>query len=108
MMNGTIIKGIGGFYYVDTGGAVYECRARGLFRLEENSPLVGDLVEFFPRKRKLKRLRDRDPRAEEQDASPPVANVDQFALVVAASVPKPDLLLRQAAFAIRPFPAFPP
>jgi len=93
MMNGTIIKGIGGFYYVDTGEAVYECRARGLFRLEENSPLVGDDVEFLPEEGKLKGyvtgIRERKSRM----LRPPVANVDQFALVVAASVPKPDLLL---------------
>jgi ribosome biogenesis GTPase len=92
-MNGTIIKGIGGFYYVDTGESVYECRARGLFRLEQDSPIVGDYVEFLPEEGKLKgyitAIRERTSRM----LRPPVANVDLFALVVAASAPKPDLLL---------------
>ena len=41
---GIIVKGIGGFYYVDTGDGGYECRARGRFRLEGTCPLVGDRV----------------------------------------------------------------
>ena len=48
-MQGKIIKGIGGFYYVDVAGAdggVYECRARGIFRKEKRKPLVGDDVEI--------------------------------------------------------------
>ena len=46
-MQGRIIKGVGGFYYVDTGnGAVYECRAKGIFRKEKLKPLVGDYVEI--------------------------------------------------------------
>ena len=35
MIPGIITKGIGGFYYVDTGEKLYECRARGLFRLKK-------------------------------------------------------------------------
>lgn len=92
-MNGTIIKGIGGFYYVDTGEAVYECRARGLFRLEQNIPLVGDNVEFLPEEGKLKGYITDIRERKSKMLRPPVANVDQFALVVAASAPKPDLLL---------------
>ena len=38
MLKGTIIKGIGGFYYVDTEKGVYECRARGIFRKEGIKP----------------------------------------------------------------------
>ena len=41
---GVIVKGIGGFYYVDTGEEIIECRARGLFRLKNIIPMVGDKV----------------------------------------------------------------
>lgn len=47
-MEGTIIKALSGFYYVDSGGKIYECRARGKFRLDGTSPLVGDRVSFDP------------------------------------------------------------
>ncbi len=43
-INGKIIKGIGGFYYVDTEAGLYECKARGKFRLDGITPLVGDNV----------------------------------------------------------------
>ena len=44
MLNGRIMKGIGGFYYVDTEQGLYECRARGIFRKNKQTPLVGDRV----------------------------------------------------------------
>ena len=46
MVSGTIVKGIGGFYYVDTGQNIYECRARGKFRKDNIVPLVGDIVDI--------------------------------------------------------------
>lgn len=45
-MEGIIIKALSGFYYVAAQGNVYECRARGKFRLDGTSPLVGDAVSF--------------------------------------------------------------
>ena len=46
-MNGIIIKGIAGFYYVDAvESGIYECKAKGLFRKEKIKPLVGDNVEI--------------------------------------------------------------
>lgn len=45
-MQGIIVKGIAGFYYVKVNDKVYECKARGKFRHNELSPLVGDKVEF--------------------------------------------------------------
>ena len=46
-MQGRIIKGIGGFYYVaSAGGNIYECRAKGIFRKEKMKPLVGDYGEI--------------------------------------------------------------
>ena len=42
-MQGKIVKGIAGFYYVDViGSGVYECKAKGIFRKEKKKPLVGD------------------------------------------------------------------
>ena len=45
MAEGMILKALSGFYYVDTGSEVLTCRARGKFRKEGISPLVGDRVE---------------------------------------------------------------
>ena len=44
MQNGIIIKGIGGFYYVDVGDKIVECKARGNFRNKKITPCVGDRV----------------------------------------------------------------
>ena len=44
--NGIILKGIGGFYYVEAAGAVYECKARGVFRKKRITPLAGDRVQI--------------------------------------------------------------
>ena len=46
MLEGVILKGIGGFYYIDTERGVYECRARGIFRKEGIRPTVGDAVRI--------------------------------------------------------------
>ena len=43
---GIIIKGIGGFYYVEVANATYECKARGIFRKNRITPLVGDTVDI--------------------------------------------------------------
>ena len=45
---GLIVKATGGFYYVDAAGVLYECRARGVFRKQGVSPLVGDRVTVEP------------------------------------------------------------
>lgn len=45
-MDGRILKGISGFYYVDTKEGVVECKARGKFRKTIGKPIVGDLVEL--------------------------------------------------------------
>lgn len=93
-MQGKIVKGIAGFYYVECDGEVYECKARGIFRNRSEKPLVGDFVEFvklegqegkgnveaiLPRHSKLIR--------------PEVANVDQALVVFASIDPAPDIHL---------------
>src|SRR5690554_2898173 len=89
MIEGIIIKGVGGFYYVKTEEDIIECRARGVFREENLTPLIGDRVlirisqedntgyieKILPRKSQLIR--------------PPVANVTQVIIVM--SIKKPDI-----------------
>ena len=41
---GLIIKGIGGFYYVEAAEDIYECKAKGIFRKEKITPVAGDRV----------------------------------------------------------------
>ena len=46
-MQGKILKGISGFYYVHVAGSgIYECRAKGIFRRQNIKPLTGDLAEI--------------------------------------------------------------
>ncbi len=100
---GTIVKGIGGFYYVEAADQIYECKARGVFRKERITPLVGDQViitlsgddsynsidEILERKNFLRR--------------PPVANIDQLIIVVASCEPNPNALVidRLTAMAVK-------
>ena len=91
-LQGTIIKGIGGFYYVEADGEIYECKARGIFRKEKITPLVGDLVQItvgdnnrnsidgiFERRNYFNR--------------PPIANVDNLVIVSSTCEPKPNTLI---------------
>ena len=98
-LHGTIIKGIGGFYYVEAADEIYECKARGVFRKEKLSPLVGDKVtisinenaentidEIMPRKNALTR--------------PPVVNIDNLIIVVSTVEPKPSTLVIDKLIAV--------
>ena len=91
---GIILKGVGGFYYVKTSNGIYECKARGIFRKKEITPLPGDKViigsiseqymsgnieEILERQSILVR--------------PAVANVDKIVLTLASKSPEPDMML---------------
>ncbi len=93
-MQGKIIRGIGGFFYVHTENGVYACRARGILRRENIRPLPGDLVriqvldeaakegsieEIVPRKNALIR--------------PAVANIDQALVIFSVVSPRPNFNL---------------
>lgn len=94
-MQGKIIKGIAGFYYIYAQNSeIYECKAKGIFRKDNRKPLVGDNVEIeildekekegsvtaiLPRKNSLIR--------------PAVANVDQAFVIFAMENPKPNFML---------------
>lgn len=94
MPSGIITKGIGGFYYVSSGDAEYECRARGRFRREEITPLPGDRVNFsiVDGTRKTGFIEEILPR-DMVLTRPAVANVNQLVAVISASSPDPDFLL---------------
>ena len=88
MLNGTIIKGIGGFYYIDTENGIYECRARGIFRKEKLKPTVGDFVKIsvLDEKNKKGSLDVIEPR-KNMLIRPRVSNVEQAIIVFAAVSP---------------------
>lgn len=98
-MKGRILKGIGGFYYVDTADGIISCKARGKFRKTVGKPIVGDLVELekqpdgtgylleiFERKNSLIR--------------PAVANLDLVVVVATEAQPKTDPFLIDKVIAI--------
>lgn len=92
-MQGKIIKGIGGFYYIhveDQG--VYECKAKGIFRNRKVKPLVGDNVEIdiIDEGEKKGNIRNILPRKNEL-VRPAVANIDQALVFFAAAQPEPNL-----------------
>lgn len=100
MAEGRIQKALSGFYYVDVDGRVLTCRARGKFRKDGISPLVGDFVEV----RELgngEGFVERICRRKNTFARPAVANIDQLVVIASAAIPRTDpyLIDRVAAIA---------
>lgn len=91
-MEGRIVKALSGFYYVDTGEAVIACRARGKFRHQGVSPLVGDLVTVTPTQAGQGMVDEISPRRN-QFSRPAVANIDQLVIVASGAVPVTDPFL---------------
>lgn len=90
-MQGKIIKGIAGFYYVHVvESGLYECKARGVFRKEKQKPLVGDNVEIevLDEMEKIGNITQIFPRKNEL-IRPAVANIDQALVVFAVTEPDP-------------------
>ena len=100
MVEGRIQKALSGFYYVDTGSELLTCRARGKFRKDGISPLVGDRVE-------VRELGNGDGFLEKilprrnAFARPAVANIDQLVVIASGATPRTDpfLIDRVAAIA---------
>lgn len=93
-MQGKIIKGIAGFYYIETEQGLYECKAKGAFRNQKKKPLVGDNVDISIQDEEKKKgnIQDILPR-KNQLIRPAVANVDQAVVIFAAASPAPNLNL---------------
>ena len=90
-MQGKIIKGIAGFYYVNVvESGLYECKAKGSFRKNGIKPLVGDEVELevLDEEEKIGNVTKILPRKNEL-IRPAVANIDQALVVFAVTKPKP-------------------
>lgn len=94
-MQGKIIKGIAGFYYVHAGeSGIYECKAKGIFRNQKIKPLVGDNVRMT-----VLDEQDKEGNIEEilsrknELIRPAVANVDQALVIFAAAKPRPNFNL---------------
>ncbi|MBP3477217.1 MAG: ribosome small subunit-dependent GTPase A [Lachnospiraceae bacterium] len=94
-MQGKIIKGIAGFYYVYVEGhGVYECKAKGIFRKDHVKPLVGDdvIVDILDEEQMLGNIREILPRRSAL-IRPAVANVDQALVIFAIVKPNPNFNL---------------
>ncbi len=94
-MQGKIIKGIAGFYYVHTGEAgTFECKAKGIFRKEKQKPLVGDevLMDVISLEEKTGNIVKILPRRNEL-IRPAVANIDQALVIFAVASPAPNFHL---------------
>ena len=89
-MQGFITSLNGGLYIVYDGKNFYRCKARGLFRLKEISPMVGDNVDFEPDGTNNGSITDVKPRVN-QLIRPPLANVEQVVIIVSLSHPKISL-----------------
>lgn len=94
-LEGRILRGVGGFYYVETGdGRIYSCRARGSFRRDDIRPLPGDRARFVitheeDREGSLTEIMERKSVL----IRPAVANADQALLFFAVKNPDPSLNL---------------
>ena len=86
MTDGVIVKALSGFYYVETEGKLLECKARGKFRLDGTSPLVGDRVSCSLDANGKGRIDHVEPRRN-WFIRPAVANVDMLVFVAANTNP---------------------
>lgn len=99
MEKGIIIRALSGFYYVEVGNAVYECKARGAFRKNCESPMVGDYVEFSKTqgdKGVIERITERKNLL----SRPPIANVDKMFIISSYTTPAPSPLIIDTMTAI--------
>jgi len=89
MASGIIFKALSGFYYVESEGNNVECRARGKFRLENVTPLVGDRVEFTYTEPGKGILSEVYPR-KNSFIRPPIANIEKMVIIASEAIPVTD------------------
>ena len=99
MVQGVIIKALSGFYYVAAGDQIVECKARGRFRYDGCSPLVGDRVEVSFDAHGKGRIDTVLPRRN-AFIRPAVANIDQLIMIAANVNPVTDPFLIDRVVAI--------
>lgn len=98
-MTGLIIKAIGGVYTVEASEGVYECKARGVFRKKNISPVCGDSVEFSLENDGTGVI-DKINERKSLLIRPPLANLDLLVFVTSTCEPQPNLLLLDKFIAI--------
>ena len=84
------MKLLGGFYYVEEENSIYECRARGRFRYDNEKPLVGDRVEFTKTGAAGKGIIDKILPRINYFVRPAVANIDLLAIIATKAIPATD------------------
>ena len=91
-LTGIITKGVGGFYYVEVANAIYECKARGIFRKNKITPFVGDRVEISVNENAENTI---DAILDRKNflIRPPVSNIDNLIIVVSTVEPKPNFFV---------------
>lgn len=99
MTDGRLIKGIGGFYYVETAETVYECKARGIFRQKKITPLVGDLVSITVNSNGENTIEEIKERKNFL-VRPPLANIDRLFIVSSVVEPSVNMLVLDRIIAI--------
>lgn len=90
--DGIIIKGIGGFYYVEAANQIFECKAKGIFRKEKITPVAGDKVTISVQETGYNSIEAIAPRKNVL-ARPPVANIDKLFVVSSTCEPNPNTLI---------------
>lgn len=98
-LDGIILKGIGGFYYIKADDVVYECKAKGIFRKNRISPLAGDYVKITVRDNGENTIDEINERKNSL-VRPQVANVDQMLLVSSVVQPTANTLVMDKLIAI--------
>ena len=91
-LTGRIIKGIGGFYYVEAAGSLYECKAKGILRKKRITPLAGDFATISINENSENTIDDILERKNSM-VRPPLANVDALAIVVSTCSPMPNFIV---------------
>ncbi len=92
MGKGRILKSLSGFYYVETGNGILTCKARGKFRKQGITPLVGDKVEYTKTDEETGTI---EAVLERKNAfiRPPIANIEQMVIFASEAIPATDPFL---------------
>ena len=96
---GLIIRATGGFYYVESENRVYECKARGVFRKNSISPVVGDIVIIEIPEEGYAFINSIEAR-KNYIVRPPMSNIDNLVLVVSTTEPEPNALIIDKMLAV--------